>query len=232
MNNNPALIIDGLLLLIIVIGAIQGYRDGFFTSVIRLIGTAGSFFAALFVSDNYSQQIFDSYIRQPLTEHTYNYLVQTSRNIDVETAIGEILGHFPQEYVTRILEKAETLLSQVVTPDMESAVYLVENFLGPLVVTLVSVILFILTFIAVKLVCNFMAWLFQAVNSVPLLGTANQVAGLVTGVITGGINIILLSFILSIIVTVTGDSLSFLNTEIMSQSYILALAKMVNPLLP
>ncbi|MBQ3008540.1 MAG: CvpA family protein, partial [Oscillospiraceae bacterium] len=57
MNNNPALIIDGLLLLIIVIGAIQGYRDGFFTSVIRLIGTAGSFFAALFVSDNYSQQI-------------------------------------------------------------------------------------------------------------------------------------------------------------------------------
>lgn len=231
MNNNPALIIDGLLLIVLLVAAVRGYTDGFFTSVVRLLGTVGSLVAGLYIADNYSQQIFNSYLKEPITERSYNYLVQTSQNIDIETALSQMLGEFPQEFLTATIEKAESAFSQIITPNMESAVYLVDEFIAPAMISVISVLLFIATFFIIKLVCSVMARLFKAINNVPLLGTANKLAGLFAGIVTGSINIILLSFLMSIIVVVTGNSLSFLNAEIINQSRLLALTGTINPFL-
>ena len=227
--NNPSLIIDGILLLVLVFSAIRAYCDGFFTAVIRLFGTLGSFIAGIYVSDNYSQIIFDNYIKSRLTERSYDYLVQTSRNIDIETAINSIIGKWPHELVITVLQKAEDTLAQILTPTMESAVYLVEEFIGPLIVSCMSLLLFITVFIAVKIVCSLLAKMFTAVNKVPVLGTANRLAGLVAGVGIGGINIILLSCLLSIIVLLSGDSLSFLNADVLARSRALAVTAPFNP---
>lgn len=229
--NNPALVLDGILLLVIVISAIRAYSDGFFTAVVRLFGTLGSLFAGWYVADNYSQLIFDNYLRTPLTQRSYNYLVQTSRSIDIETAINSIIGRWPSEFVVTILEKAEDALSRLITPSMDSAVYLVDEFIAPLVTVCISAVLFVAVFIAAKIVCALLAKIFSAVNEIPVLGTANRLAGFVAGIAIGGVNIILLSFLMSIIVLVSGDSLSFLNGEIMAQSRILAFTALFNPFL-
>ncbi len=231
MNITPQLVIDGLLVVVIVMAAIRGYKDGFFTSVIHLLGNIGSLLGGLWVRNNYSDFIFDKFLRRPLTERSYNYLIQTARNIDIATAMENVIGKFPKDFADILLSKAETTLSRILTPDMDSAVLLVDTILAPVITAVVSVVLFILTFIAIRLVCRLFAWLFKAINSVPLLGTANKIAGLFAGILTGGINIILLSFILSIIVIVTGDNITFLNSQILSQSKILAFTGMVNPFL-
>ena len=49
---DAAMIIDIIFLAVLLITAIRAYIDGFFTSVIRLIGTLGSVFAGWYVSDN------------------------------------------------------------------------------------------------------------------------------------------------------------------------------------
>lgn len=230
--DNPSTIIDIVLIAVLIISAIRAYSDGFFTSVIRLIGNLGSLFGAWYAASNYSQMIFDKVLRNSLVTRSYNYLEQTAQNIDIETALSSVIGKWPQEFVTTVLEKTQESLSTLLTPSMDSAVYLVDSFIAPIVVACISVVLFILCFIAVRLVCGVLAKLFKGVNKVPVLGFANRMAGFVAGIAIGGVNIILLSFLFSIIVIITGDGLSWLNSRVISGSKILALTGAINPFLP
>ena len=230
--NNPSTIIDIGLVVVLLISVVRAYIDGFFTSVIRLIGNLGSLFGAWYVASTYSQPIFDSLLRNSLITRSYSYLQQTARNIDIETALSSVIGKWPQEFVNTILRKTQDSLSVLLSPDMDSAVFLVDQFIAPIVVACISVVIFIVLFIAIRVVCALLAKMFKTVNKVPILGFANRLAGGLSGFVIGGVNIILLSFLFSIIVIITGDSLSWLNSQVISQSQILALTGMINPFLP
>ncbi|MBR6608599.1 MAG: CvpA family protein [Oscillospiraceae bacterium] len=230
--NNPSTIIDIGLVVVLLISVVRAYIDGFFTSVIRLIGNLGSLFGAWYVASTYSQPIFDSLLRNSLITRSYSYLQQTARNIDIETALSSVIGKWPQEFVNTILQKTQDSLSVLLSPDMDSAVFLVDQFIAPIVVACISVVIFIVLFIAIRVVCALLAKMFKTVNKVPILGFANRLAGGLSGFVIGGVNIILLSFLFSIIVIITGDSLSWLNSQVISQSQILALTGIINPFLP
>jgi len=230
--NNPSTIIDIGLVVVLLISVVRAYIDGFFTSVIRLIGNLGSLFGAWYVASTYSQPIFDSLLRNSLITRSYSYLQQTARNIDIETALSSVIGKWPQEFVNTILQKTQDSLSVLLSPDMDSAVFLVDQFIAPIVVACISVVIFIVLFIAIRVVCALLAKMFKTVNKVPILGFANRLAGGLSGFVIGGVNIILLSFLFSIIVIITGDSLSWLNSRVISQSQILALTGIINPFLP
>ena len=230
--NNPSTIIDIGLVVVLLISVVRAYIDGFFTSVIRLIGNLGSLFGAWYVASTYSQPIFDSLLRNSLITRSYSYLQQTARNIDIETALTSVIGKWPQEFVNTILQKTQDSLSVLLSPDMDSAVFLVDQFIAPIVVACISVVIFIVLFIAIRVVCALLAKMFKTVNKVPILGFANRLAGGLSGFVIGGVNIILLSFLFSIIVIITGDSLSWLNSQVISQSQILALTGIINPFLP
>ena len=230
--NNPSTIIDVILVAVVLISIIRAYIDGLFTAVIRLIGSLGSFYGAWYVSGTYSQMVFDKILRNTLITRSYSYLEQTARNIDIETALAQVIGKWPQEFVNTILQKTQDSLSVLLTPTNESAVYLVDEFIAPIVVACISVIIFILCFIAIRVVCGVLAKMFKTINKVPVLGFANRMAGGVAGIIIGGVNIILLSFLFSIIVIITGDSVTWLNSQVIAGSQILALTGIVNPFLP
>ncbi len=229
---DTAMIIDIIFLAVLLITAIRAWADGFFTSVMRLIGTLGSVFAGWYVSNNYTRYIFDNYLRAPLTERSYNFLLQASRDIDIQTAITSVIGNMPQQYLNTVVQKAEEVMSQVLVPTMDSAVYLVNEFIEPIVTACLAVVLFLVCFAAVRTVCAILAGALRSVNKVPVLGAANRLAGFASGIIIGCINIILLSFLLSIIVIVTGDSLSFLNAEVIAGSRVMAMTAALNPFLP
>ncbi|MEG2192662.1 MAG: hypothetical protein RRX95_05215 [Oscillospiraceae bacterium] len=122
---------------------------------------------------------------------------------------------------------AHTALS----PTMDSAAYLVENFLGPMVIAIISVLIFTISLGIIQIIAGFLAKVFKGLNHIPVLGFANRLAGFAAGVAIGGVNIILLSFLLSIIVIITGNSLGFLNNDVLMQSKILALTTGINPFL-
>ena len=108
--NNPSTIIDIILVVVLVISAIRAFNDGFFTAVIRLIGNLGSLFGAWYVASNYSQPLFDNLLRGSLVTRSYSYLEQTARNIDIETALSQVIGKWPQEFVATVLEKTQDSL--------------------------------------------------------------------------------------------------------------------------
>ena len=138
----------------------------------------------------------------------------------------------PNDVAAEILQKTQDSLSVLLTPTNESAVYLVDEFIAPIVVACISVIIFILCFIAIRVVCGVLAKMFKTINKVPVLGFANRLAGGAAGIIIGGVNIILLSFLFSIIVIITGDGITWLNSQVIAGSQILALTGVINPFLP
>jgi len=230
--DNPSTVIDIILVVVLAVSVLRAYKDGFFSAVIRLIGNLGSLFGAWYVASNYSKPLFDSLLRNSLITRSYSYLEQTARNIDIQTALSQVIGKWPQEFVNTILEKTQGSLSVLLTPSMESAVFLVDEFIAPILIACISVVIFIILFVAIRFVCSLLAKMFKTVNKVPLLGFANRMAGALAGVAIGGVNIILLSFLFSIIVIITGDGLSWLNSRVISESQILALTGIINPFLP
>ena len=224
-------IIDGILIIVLLVCAVKAYSDGFFTSVIKLVGNVGGLIAAWLLAKNYSVVIFDRFFKSKLTEKAFEYLSTATEGLDLQTAVNNLVGKFPKEVVDGIIGPAVNGAQTALEPTMDSAAYLVENFLGPLVIAIISVVIFTISLALIQLVVGLVSKAFKMVNSVPVLGFANRLAGFAAGTVIGGVNIILLSFLLSIIVIITGNSLGFLNNEILQQSKILALTSGINPFL-
>lgn len=229
MEYNSSLILDGILLALLLICAIRGYLNGFLTSIINLVGSFAAFIAAWYVSSHYSQTVFDSYLRETFVERCYNYFVGVSRNVSVEEALSNVLGKFPQSFVDTIISKTEFALSTMLSPTRESAEIFIDSVVSPIVVSIISIVLLIAVFAVLSLICHIVAKILKNVNDVPIIGTPNKIGGFFVGVINGAINIIILSFILSIIVIITKDSLTYLNSAIIGQSKILTLTAVINP---
>ena len=229
--NNPSLIIDIFLIVILIIAALKGYINGFFAAIVELLGKFAALFAAFFASRHFSRVIFEK-LRPRLVERAYNYLIRAVQSVDVSTALKDIIGGWSTGYIEGILTDAREGLGRLLQPDMESAVYLVDDFIGPIVTGLMGVIIFILVFIVVVVICSVLIKLLKVVNEVPILGDANQLLGLLVGAAGGLVNIIILSFLLSIIVIGTGDSLPFVNAGVLAGSKILGITGFINPFLP
>lgn len=232
--NSYSVIVDIILVGIILSCVLRAYGDGFFTSAVKLAGSVGSLFAAWYVASNYAQMVFDKILRDVFISRSSAYLQKLAQNVDVKTAITNIIGQWPNDFLNTLFEKFSIntdSLATILTPTAESAVYLVDRIIAPVVIVVLQMVMYILCYIAVRCVCNVMASVFKVINKVPLLGTANKLAGGVAGIAIAGVNIIILSSLLSIIVVLSGNGFEWLNTEVIEGSKILAITMPFNPFL-
>ena len=58
LTENKGMVIDGILILVLLLTAIKGYKDGFLSAAINLAGNLGSLFAGRYVAKNYAQVFF------------------------------------------------------------------------------------------------------------------------------------------------------------------------------
>lgn len=222
-------IIDIILLVIILVTAVKAFIDGFFTAVIRLVGNIVSLVAAWIVSKQYSSVIFDSLFRENVTETTYNYIQNSANALDVQQLLENFVGGLPAKFMEEFVLKAESIVSQLISPTMETAQNIVDALIQPVITAVISVVLFVLVFTLCTVVANLLAKLFKKLNDVPVIGFANRIGGFAVGVISGVINIILISCLLSIISIITQNSLSFINMNVLAQSKVLSLTAIINP---
>ena len=228
MMNIPQ-IIDIILLIIILICAIKAFADGFFTAAIRLVGNIFALVAAWIVSKQYSPVIFENLFREKAVETTFNYIQNSANAVDMGQLIETFAGGLPQSFMEEFVQKAEQLVSQLATPSVETAQSIVDTIIAPVLTTVITVVLFVMVFAVCSLVASLLAKLLRGLNNVPVIGFANRLGGFAVGLVSGAINVIFISFLLSIIAIVTQNSLSFINMEILSQSKVLAVAAIINP---
>ena len=231
LTENKGMVIDGILIIVLLLTAIKGYKDGFLSAAIKLAGNLGSLFAGRYVAKNYAQMFFEKVLRSGLIERSYNYLSQNRQSTDISEALASVLDNLPQSFVEKVVSAAQNAAQGVLAPTQDSAAVLVDDFIAPMLLPVIAAGLFVITFLVVGILCKILAKRLKIVNEVPLIGTANKIAGFLMGTASGVVNIILLSFLLYIICIVTKDGMSFVTLDILRQSKIIGMMKIANQIL-
>jgi len=181
------LIIDLCIIGILIYQIVQGWRRGFLAVILRL----GITIVALLLAALIATQI---------SEHLTSILVPETKITDLSQELSDqILGQeTPIPLALQNIGLSQNMSNQLAEDIGKATLPLIDNLVRKLAVLLVTAILFSVIFTILRLVFYFLINRFSDLfNRIPLLGTVNQVCGILLGILITGLFSIILVISLS-----------------------------------
>ncbi|MEA5050144.1 MAG: CvpA family protein [Oscillospiraceae bacterium] len=210
------IVLDILTAVIVVICFIVSWKRGLVSTVIRLVGCAASILFGWWASGKLATIVYDRFLKDKLVD----IVSQRVANQAVSSGTWGVLGRF----VDRILSAATG------TDTSAASETIVDNMLSQPATAVVRAILFILLFFLLMLVVKGLNRAFRGINKVPVLGGANKLLGGVIGIAEGLLVCYIAVAAVSLIVTLTNNSLTWLNTDLIDVSKLFSLLYHFNPI--
>ena len=223
----PALILDVILIAVIVLTAFHYKKKGFVAGLLDLVGNLLALLVAWIASDRISPTVFENFFKQGLIEKITQTVQErgTSGLTMLVESFSSILPGGMADEVTRSLQ--DILGSGA--PDL--AVRIVDTILTPLIVPMITVVLFFIAFAVCKLVISMLVAVLTNINKIPVIGSVNELLGILVGVAGGVLNEVLLLCLIWAVVAITNNNLPVLNHDILSGSMMYSLFSKYNPFL-
>lgn len=223
----PALILDVILIAVIVLTAFHYKKKGFVAGLLDLVGNLLALLVAWIASDRISPTVFENFFKQGLIEKITQTVQErgTSGLTMLVESFSSILPGGMADKVTRSLQ--EILGSGA--PDL--AVRIVDTILTPLIVPMITVVLFFIAFAVCKLVISMLVAVLTNINKIPVIGSVNELLGILVGVAGGVLNVVLLLCLIWAVVAITNNNLPVLNNDMLSGSMMYSLFSKYNPFL-
>lgn len=223
----PALILDVILIAVIVLTAFHYKKKGFVAGLLDLVGNLLALLVAWIASDRISPTVFENFFKQGLIEKITQTVQErgTSGLTMLVENFSSILPGGMADEVTRSLQ--EILGSGA--PDL--AVRIVDTILTPLIVPMITVVLFFIAFAVCKLVISMLVAVLTNINKIPVIGSVNELLGILVGVAGGVLNVVLLLCLIWAVVAITNNNLPVLNHDMLSGSMMYSLFSKYNPFL-
>lgn len=209
---------DLLFVLVLILTASSGWRRGFVSSLMLLIGGVAGIFGAVLVARTAGPVIYNDYVGASIAEKVSATLAESGG--DAAAAVQSLT--FLPESIRQTLVDTMTEITGEATPH-------VIEVLEPIVLPLIQVILFLVVCVAVRWLFRALAWALRGCNSIPLVGSLNRLLGLVLGALTGVLNCWLLSLGLWLAGMLANGQVEFLRSSVMGQSLIYSLLSGLNP---
>lgn len=200
-------ILDAAVLVILLVTAVNGYRKGFFKTLLSLSGVLAAFVAALYFRQGVAEWLttkmeffgtLETRIYEKLSDH---FAVQVSQTIPT-ASIAKVLT-LPELLTARqqATEAVNQVLFMELSKDLANAI--TQGFA------------FVLVFLAVLLVLLVLGIFTSALTELPLLKQANKLAGLALGVVLGVVNVSILMMVITFLIPFTGSTwlMNSLNTS-------------------
>lgn len=211
-----SIILDVIVVAIVLLYALRGWRKGFFRSLMGLIGAIVALLAALTVSRFLSQWIFDLFIRAPLSETVSQAMAENG----AATASG-IMNSLPT-YLQGMVgwtENSAQELQGVISNGAGQAADILVNLISPLVINLIMIVMTIILFIIFLIIVRLILRLLNKVTRIPVIKQLNGILGFLLGIGKGILIVWILCALASIIVPLFGSSTTWLR-EAMDHSYV------------
>lgn len=116
-----------------------------------------------------------------------------------------------------------SLLSDLVVSVIESGgnpgQSVLDNIVKPIVVIPMRTIIFLILFILISVLLSFIIKSTSLINKIPIIGTLNELLGGVMGLVQGVVIVFVVVIILNSIITLTENSLIFLNEATIDKSF-------------
>lgn len=227
MKLSYALILDAALVVLIVITMLRYKKRGFVAGIIDLAGKLISLVAAWFISGRVSPAVFDNFFRSGLITKTAD-TIQRQGGVNLNSILQDLSGVLPQSFVDGIVASAQGLFESG-APDAAEAI--VENVVAPLIVPIITVAVFFVTYALCRIVVTFCVAMLENINKIPVIGGINRSLGLITGLVAGIVNAVLVLCLLWAVIAITGNNLPVLNDATLWGSYSFRLFFNCNPFL-
>ncbi|MEA4911889.1 MAG: CvpA family protein, partial [Oscillospiraceae bacterium] len=195
---------------------IISWKRGLVSTLLKLAGFAVSLLVGWWASGKLASLVYDRFLKDKLVD-------AVSQKVANDAASSGTLGVFSR-FVNRILSAATQ------TDASAASDSIVDSMLAEPATAVVRAILFILLFFVMMLVVKLIIRLVRGLNKVPVLGGVNKLLGGVIGLAEGLLVCYILVAVVSVIVTLSAENLTWLNTELVNQSRVFSLLYNFNPL--
>lgn len=228
------IILDLIIVLIVVLTALMAARKGFIRTVIEVAG----FVAAIFIASAVSQPLGLAAYRGVIEKPVVN-AVSSSVNTAAGNLSDSVWNALP-EFLTDNAEKfgiSYELLSGKLNEAsggnaVAAAQTAADSLVKPIAVRLLSSIFFFLAFIALMFVVRLLARLLNRMLSFSLIGSLNKALGGAIGVVKGVIYAFVICTLIMLLLTLNGGQLWFINSEVISKSFIFRMLAQLTALYP
>lgn len=203
-------LLDACVILIVVAMIVLGMKKGFFASLIGLVSSLLSVFAAALLTSPVTGFLYENAVRGMLQGNVSGFLEN-----NVTLPAGAAISQFVEAMAEALHGMSIPFinLQSVTAADLgvdaksmeEVAGNLVDNVVGPQVQALLNIVVFVVLFLVLCIVVRFVAKvLSKTLNMLPLVGTANRLLGGVLGACKGVILCYLLVTVLKLLMNYFG----------------------------
>lgn len=114
----------------------------------------------------------------------------------------------------------DVMLNIISTDTNDFARTLTDNMVKPILLVPLRALIFLVIFVIIAIVLNIVTRFLKFINKIPLVGTANKALGAVAGAAEAVIVILLVCIFIQVAVVLSGNSLIFLNTMTIDETFI------------
>lgn len=225
-----AYILDGVLILILAVTVILGYRRGFVRSLVQLVGLVAAFVLAFSLSATISTVVYDAFVDEPLKKTVSSVLAENSSET-VSVQVEKVKEGLPAVLSNAIDQNAEAskALAQLGDRVEESATALadtiVTDVVRPLVIAFFRFVLFLLLIVVLLLVVKLLTAVIKPLTKLPVIRQADGLLGAVMGLVKAALFILIAVSVMQLL----ASSATLITTEQLQESLIASRLAEINP---
>lgn len=220
-----AWVFDIIAVLLIVTTIIISAKKGFLAGLLSFVGWIVSALVAKAFCGIISNYAYTSFVKERIYSAVFTAL----------EGHGESLASSYTDFFQSLPESIQTLLGSV-DPNVLNSVFadpnrsletvttqISEDIIGPIVISMLTAIAFIVVFLICMLLVKVFVKLFKGIKKIPIIGPINTFLGGVIGAIEAVIIIYILTIALDFVTTASGGTLFGLTLDDFSNSYVFQL---------
>ncbi len=223
--NNVSIILDIILVVVLILCVIEGYKKGFLKSLIGLIGKIASIIVATYLSLPIAQYLYDNIIAKRLASLVREALAVPNQ----AEALSEFLSH-PTIAMLGSVGISLPSAEQLIGLGEESAIqFFTSGAVGDFLSSLIRGFAFILLMFLFSIVVSIVIRVVGGITRLPLIGTVDRTLGLMLGAIKGALWLFIISVAIYVLAVVV--QIELITTSTINNTYILDVITENNPII-
>ena len=217
-----SLIVDLIAVALIITIVIVSARKGFLSGFVSFVGWLVSAFVANTFCTVIADYLYLNFIKSRIYNVVFNAV--SNRSSSLSSTYSDLFESLPEALRTLLgsadPEALNTIFSDPQRTIESISLQITDDVIGPVVMTLLVALSFIVIFLLCMLVVKLLANLFKGVRKIPIIGPINTFFGGVIGVAEAIIIIYVIKIVFEFVITAAGGNLFGLVPEDFSNSYV------------
>lgn len=207
---------------------VRSYRVGFMRTAVLAIGYVAAVLVAIWAGRLLAPIAYDMFLRDMVQTSVDQAVAGSVEGLSFELIMANVFDALPAFLINPVLASfgGEEAIIQGVRDTTDGVVEQIgstvaDSIVAPVATEILRIIICLLIFVICVIIVRGVASLFGKLYAIPIVGTINSVLGAVLGLVKAAVVLALLAAAVMLIISITGNRLSWLNTEIVNSTFLL-----------